>query len=113
MQLRRLAALERQKIEDEHTALVKLIAELEDLLAHPKKLLALIREDLNDVAEKYGDERRTRIAAEASGDLSDEDLVADESILISITERGYIKRRKVLHDRINVAIQVDWFKVQG
>jgi DNA gyrase subunit A len=92
MQLRRLAALERQKIEDEHLELMKLIAELEDLLAHPKKLLSLIREDLQDVSEKYGDERRTRIAPEASGDLSDEDLVADESILISITERGYIKR---------------------
>ena len=92
MQLRRLAALERQKIEDEHRELVELIEDLEDLLANPKKLLGLIREDLLDVSDKYGDERRTRIAAEASGDLSDEDLVADESILISITQRGYIKR---------------------
>jgi len=92
MQLRRLAALERQKIEDEHRELIELIAHLEDLLTHPKKLLALIREDLEDVLEKYGDERRTRIAANASGDLSDEDLVADESVLISITDRGYIKR---------------------
>jgi DNA gyrase subunit A len=92
MQLRRLAALERQKIEDEHRDLVNLISHLEDLLAHPKKLLALVREDLEDISEKYGDERRTRIAADASGDLSDEDLVADEAILISITERGYIKR---------------------
>ena len=92
MQLRRLAALERQKIEDEHRQLMEHIDYLEDLLANPKKLLSLIQEDLNDVTEKYGDERRTRIAANASGDINDEDLVTDEAILISITERGYIKR---------------------
>jgi DNA gyrase subunit A len=92
MQLRRLAALERQKIEDEHSDLLERIAYLDDLLAHPKKLLVLIKEDLQDVADKYGDERRTRIAPDASSDLRDEDLVADESVLISITERGYIKR---------------------
>ncbi|MCF6278282.1 MAG: DNA gyrase subunit A, partial [Anaerolineales bacterium] len=68
------------------------IAYFEDLLAHPKKILALIKEDLQELAEKYGDERRTRIAANASGDLNEEDLVQDESVLISITERGYIKR---------------------
>ena len=92
MQLRRLAALERQKIEDEHQELANHIDYLEDLLAHPKKMLALIQADLADVAEKYGDERRTLIAANASGDLNDEDLVTDEAILISITQRGYIKR---------------------
>jgi len=92
MQLRRLAALERQKIEEEHRQLMERIAYLEDLLAHPKKILALIKEDLLDVAEKYGDERRTLIAAGASGDLSEEDLVKDEAVLISLTERGYIKR---------------------
>jgi DNA gyrase subunit A len=92
MQLRRLAALERQKIEDEHRQLMQHIDYLEDLLANPKKILSLIQEDLKDVAEKYGDERRTRIAADASGDINDEDLVTDEAVLISITERGYIKR---------------------
>ena len=92
MQLRRLAALERQKIEDEHRELMQHIEYLEDLLANPKKILGLIQEDLTDVAEKYGDERRTLIAANASGDLNDEDLVTDEAVLISITERGYIKR---------------------
>jgi DNA gyrase subunit A len=92
MQLRRLAALERQKIEDEHRELLQHIEYLEDLLAHPKKMLNLIKEDLIDVAEKYGDERRTRIAFGASGDLNEEDLVADEATLISITERGYVKR---------------------
>jgi DNA gyrase subunit A len=92
MQLRRLAALERQKIEDEHRQLLGVIEHLEDLLANPKKLLKMIQEDLSEVAEKFGDERRTRIAPEASGDLSEEDLVADEAVLVSITERGYIKR---------------------
>ncbi len=92
MQLRRLAALERQKIEDEHQELLHLIAHLEDLLAHPKKLHLLIKEDLEEIVEKYSDERRTRIAAGASGDLSEEDLVEDEAVLISITDRGYIKR---------------------
>jgi len=92
MQLRRLAALERQKIEDEYKEVTERIAYLEDLLAHPKKILDLIKTDLEEVVEKYGDERRTRIAPEASEDFNEEDLVADEAVLISITERGYIKR---------------------
>jgi DNA gyrase subunit A len=92
MQLRRLAALERQKIEDEHRALTQHIEYLEDLLAHPRKILSLIQEDLEEISEKYSDPRRTHISAEASGELRDEDLVADEAVLISITERGYIKR---------------------
>ena len=92
MQLRRLVALEQQKIEDEHKALLERIEYLEDLLAHPKKMLKLIKGDLAEQAEKYRDERRTQIAREASGDLSDEDLYADEALLVTITERGYIKR---------------------
>jgi len=92
MQLRRLAALERQKIEEEHKQVRATIDYLEDLLAHPKKILALIQTDLKELAEKYGDDRRTRIAAEAREDIHDEDLVADEAVLISLTERGYIKR---------------------
>ncbi|HRQ23286.1 MAG TPA: DNA gyrase subunit A, partial [Anaerolineales bacterium] len=92
MQLRRLAALERWKIEEEHKQVNETIKHLEDLLANPKKILALIKDDMTEVAEKYGDDRRTRIAAEAREDIHDEDLVADESVLISITERGYIKR---------------------
>jgi DNA gyrase subunit A len=92
MQLRRLAALERQKIEDEHKQVKEQIAILEDLLAHPKKILALIHDDLQELAEKYGDDRRTRIAVEAKEELSDADLVHDEAVLISITERGYVKR---------------------
>jgi DNA gyrase subunit A len=92
MQLRRLAALERQKIEDEQKQTLERIAYLEDLLANPKKILGLINEDLADIAEKYGDERRTHIALDVSEDFSVEDLVHDEAVLISITQRGYIKR---------------------
>jgi len=92
MQLRRLAALERWKIEEEHKQVAEQIARLEDLLAHPKKILALIQDDMHDLAEKYGDDRRTRIAAEATETLSEADLVQDEAVLISLTERGYIKR---------------------
>ena len=92
MQLRRLAALERWKIEEEHKQVSATIANLEDLLAHPKKILALIQDDMRDLAEKYGDDRRTRIAGEATESLSEADLVQDEAVLISLTERGYIKR---------------------
>jgi DNA gyrase subunit A len=92
MQLRRLAALERQKIEDEQRQTLERIAYLEDLLASPHKILRVIQEDLREIAEKYGDERRTHIAREASQDLNEEDLVPDEAVLISLTQRGYIKR---------------------
>ncbi len=92
MQLRRLAALERQKIEDEYKEVTEEINYLEDLLAHPKKILGLIKEDLFELNEKYGDERRTIIDLEASGELSEEDLVKPEAVLISITGRGYVKR---------------------
>ncbi len=92
MQLRRLAALERWKIEEEHKQVQATIEYLEDLLANPKKILALIQSDLNELTEKFGDDRRTQISAEAKEDIHDEDLVPDEAVLISLTERGYIKR---------------------
>jgi len=92
MQLRRLAALERQKIEDEYKEVTERIAFLTDLLESPKKILALIKTDMEDLAAKYGDQRRTHIAYDVAEELSDEDLVPDEPILISITQRGYIKR---------------------
>jgi DNA gyrase subunit A len=92
MQLRRLAALERQKIEDEHKQVREHISYLEDLLASPRKILDVIQEDLKEIAEKYGDERRTRIASDISQGFSEEDLVADEPVLVTLTARGYIKR---------------------
>jgi DNA gyrase subunit A len=93
MQLRRLAALERKKIEDEYNEVIKLIAELEDILANPRKVLHLIQADLTEIKEKYGDARRTRIVPDVSGEVSDEDLIPDIRVLISLTSRGYIKRQ--------------------
>lgn len=95
MQLRRLSALERQKLQDEQKQIREQIEYLEDLLAHPRKILDLIQKDLNEIAEKYGDNRRTHIAAEATEVFEEEDLVPDEAVLISITQRGYIKRMTV------------------
>jgi len=92
MQLRRLAALERQKIEDEHREVMERIAYLEDLLAHPHKILTVIKTDLEEVTQKYGDDRRTFIAYDANENFNEEDLIRDEAVLISITERGYVKR---------------------
>ena len=92
MQLRRLAALERQKIEDEHKEIVARIAYLEELLENPVKILGLIKEDINAISEKYGDERRTKIIGEKHEEIREEDLVTDESVLITFTEKGYIKR---------------------
>ena len=92
MQLRRLAALERQKIEDEYQEVMKNIAYLEDLLASPHKILNLIKDDLVEIKEEYGDERRTRILLDINEEFNEEDLVKDEVALISITRRGYIKR---------------------
>jgi DNA gyrase subunit A len=91
MQLRRLAALERQRIEDEYTEVIQDIAYLEDLLANPRKVLYLIHEELNDLKTRYGDARRTHIARDVDGTLQVEDLVPDVQVLISITRRGYIK----------------------
>jgi len=92
MQLRRLAALERQKIEDEHREVTSQIAYLEDLLANPQKILGLIKADLEELSEKYGDKRRTEISLDAREEISDEELVKDEAVLITLTEKGYIKR---------------------
>jgi DNA gyrase subunit A len=92
MQLRRQAALEREKIQDEALQVAERISYLEDLLAHPKKILALIKTELGELVEAFGDPRRTRLAVEASEEFSEADLVPDEAVLVSITERGYVKR---------------------
>lgn len=92
MQLRRLAALEREKIEAEYKEIKETIGTLEGILADPKKVLNLIREDLKELVESYGDERRTQIMPDMSEEFREEDLVKDEAVLISITDRMYIKR---------------------
>ncbi|MCS7061229.1 MAG: DNA gyrase subunit A [Anaerolineae bacterium] len=92
MPLRRLAALERQKLEDEYQAVLATIAYLEDLLANPHKVLGLIREEMTQMAERYGDERRTRIVLDARETFAEEELIPNKAVLISITQRGYIKQ---------------------
>lgn len=92
MQLRRLAALERHKIEDEHREVRERITVLENLLANPRMILQVIQDELKEIAEKHGDERRTHISIEDTDDINAEDLVADEPVLITMTARGYIKR---------------------
>ncbi len=92
MQLRRLAALERKRIEEEYAEVIKKIAYFEDLLANPRKILYLIKEDLEELKKEYGDVRRTLISPDAEGELTEEDLVPDQDVLISLTQRGYIKR---------------------
>ncbi|KKU58671.1 MAG: gyrase subunit A protein [Parcubacteria group bacterium GW2011_GWA2_47_12] len=92
MRLQKLAGLERKKIEDELLDVQKLIGELEDLLAHPKKILGVVRQELLEVGEKYGDERRTRIVKTGVADLSDEDLIPDEESVLVFTRGGYVKR---------------------
>ncbi|KKQ78257.1 MAG: gyrase subunit A protein, partial [Candidatus Daviesbacteria bacterium GW2011_GWA1_38_7] len=93
MQLRRLAALERQKIEDELKAVRQLIAYLEDLLANPHKILEVIKDELIKVKDKYADERRTRVYKQKVGEFSEEDLVADEVTIVTVTKNGYVKRQ--------------------
>ncbi|MFW5941978.1 MAG: DNA gyrase subunit A [bacterium] len=95
MQLRRLAALERQKIQDEYQEITAEVARLRGILADRSKILAMIKEDLVYLKEKYGDERRTEIAPNLDADLNMEDLIQDEDVLIAITQRGYIKRTPV------------------
>ncbi|NCP88295.1 MAG: DNA gyrase subunit A [Anaerolineae bacterium CG_4_9_14_3_um_filter_57_17] len=92
MQLRRLSALERWKIEEEAKQIHELITSLEDLLANPHKILALINAETQELSAKYGDDRRTRIAGDAKESFHEEDLVQDAGVLITLTQRGYIKR---------------------
>ena len=92
MQLRRLAALEAQRIREEHAALVEQIAYLEDLLANPGKIDGLIKDDCAELKEKYGDARKTEVFAQAVEDISEEDLVPHQRIAVTISERGYMKR---------------------
>ncbi len=95
MRLARLAALERKKIEDEYLQVIQLIAELEDILANTARVLAIIKDELGELKQKYAGERRTRVEDDASREMTDEDLIADEDVVITISGRGYIKRQPV------------------
>jgi DNA gyrase subunit A len=94
MQLRRLAALERQKIIDEAAEIEREIAELNAILASPERQRTIVSEELAEVGDKFGDERRTRIVA-AEGEMRAEDFIAQEDVVVTITRGGYAKRTKV------------------
>lgn len=93
MQLKRLAALERQKIEDELAMIRETIAYLTDLLAHPAKILKVVKDELLKLKEKYGDERRTKVYKSKVGEFSEEQLIQNEPAVITITKGGYVKRQ--------------------
>ena len=101
MALRRLAALERQKLRDEFEELAATIAELEAILADDGKLRGVIKEELSEVRDKYGDERRTEITTDF-GDLADLDLIEDEELVVVLSQKGYVK-----------TVSVDQFRVQA
>jgi DNA gyrase subunit A len=93
MQLRKLAALERQELQDEHDALVAEIAELNAILASPQRQREILGEELTAIVEQYGDERRTRVIPD-EGDMTAEDLIPHEDVVVTITHGGYAKRTK-------------------
>lgn len=92
MRLQTLAGLERKKIEDELDEKLKLIAYLEDLLKHKKKILALVKTELVEVRDKFGDERKTKVMRNAIGEFRQEDLIPNEEAIVTLTDDGYIKR---------------------
>ena len=92
MRLRRLTGLERDKIEEELEGLRRAIAYYEDLLAHEEKILGVIKEEMRQIAEKFGDKRRTTISSHEAQDLDVEDLIAEEDMVVTVTHTGYIKR---------------------
>lgn len=102
MQLRRLAALERQKIEDELKQIIETIKGFESLLASPEKIIEEVKKGLAELKEKYGDERKTKVIKAKIGELSDEDVIVNESCIVSISSNGYIKR-----------LREDTYKKQG
>lgn len=95
MQLRRLAALERQKIEDEYEMTKETIAYFEDLLAHPSKILFVVKNELIKLKERYQDQRRTRVFKSKVGEFSEEDLILNEPTVMTMTNTGYIKRQSL------------------
>ena len=95
MQLKRLAALERQKIEDELAMVREEIAYLEDLLAHPAKILTVAKSELTKLKEKFGNDRRTKVYKQKIGEFSEEDLIANEPTIATITVGGYVKRQDI------------------
>jgi DNA gyrase subunit A len=95
MQLRALAGLERQKVEDELAELQKIIANLESILADEKKVLKIIKDELLELKKQYGDDRRTKVVPQELGKMADEDLIPDEQVVVTLTSANYIKRSQI------------------
>ncbi|MBI3337754.1 DNA gyrase subunit A [Candidatus Saccharibacteria bacterium] len=95
MQLRTLTGLQRQEIENELSQLLKLITELEDILADEKKILKIIKTELLEMKKQFGDDRRTKVVLSELGKMSDEDLVPDEQVVVTLTSANYIKRSQI------------------
>lgn len=95
MQLKRLAALERQKIEEELVMTREQIVYLEDLLSHPEKIATVAKDELTKIREKFGDGRRTRVFKHKVGEFSEEDLIPNEPTIVTITQGGYVKRQDI------------------
>jgi DNA gyrase subunit A len=102
MQLRQLVNLERKRIDDEYRELLKTIAALEEILNDPRKLMAVIRQETKTLRDKYGDARRTRILATEAEEITDDALIPEEEMIITITRDGYIKR-----------VPIDTYRPQG
>jgi DNA gyrase subunit A len=100
MQLRRLARLEQNKINDEYAEVIKTIAYLEDLLANPRKILNIISQEAKDLIKKYGDERRTAIIEEEVQEFSDEDLIQHQRVVVTMSNQDYIKRYPIANFRV-------------
>jgi len=95
MQLRTLAGLERKKIEDELAELLKLIKELEEILADEQRILDIIKTEMLELKERYGDDRRTRVVKNELDKMNDEDLIAEEQVVVTLTSANYIKRSQI------------------
>ncbi|MBM7766881.1 MULTISPECIES: DNA gyrase subunit A [Glutamicibacter] len=95
MQLRRLAALERQKIQDRHAELERMIAEFQAIIASPARQREIVSEELQEIVDKHGDDRRTKVLMGYDGDMSVEDLIPEEEMVVTITRGGYVKRTRI------------------
>lgn len=95
MQLRRLAALERQKIQDRHAELDRMIAEFKAIIADPARQRQIVSEELQEIVAKHGDDRRTKVLMGYDGDMSVEDLIPEEEMVVTITRGGYVKRTRI------------------
>ncbi len=95
MQLRTLTGLKRQEVEDELADLLKLITELEGILADERKILGIIKDELKQLKKQYGDERKTKVVPQELGKLSDEDLIANEQVVVTLTAANYVKRSPI------------------